>query len=497
MGSFSDRYGSKQDSTTYTIPKSQTHEEMNMVPVYDGEKIVRYVSAEDAAKIIAGDMPWPTTPENGERDGSPKSTATQEEAKLTPATPPERPGIFERSEKYKNVDLNPPAAPAMRPSAGPMTSIYASRIRQRPDISAGGEAGINKTIISAMGGGQGAMNEYNQGRTPEARASALRGIWSAGGVPVIGRGGIAGYEKRNEKGEIIPFVRAQVQDGRGVSGVFGTRGVDTGIVPGSEEAQARDVAMAARGSSSGVYGSPTVPYARLPPLRMSPTREKAMRGGVFNTVMPVKQPPQSIEDVKFRQEMALQGLKNEGELATARAQQEALTQREQAAAQQKMTEAQQKEFAEAERIKTVKAGDATTPSYVIGDGGVGYHVSIEKGEQVRRPFTPEETSAYKKSKSVTDLLSRKLESDNKSAVEWVYYSRTGKNREGKPAVPALINGGRELALVPIENIYDYEDVDKEGNPIYTNTLLSDIPFGNDLLNQTIQKTSSRLIKTKQ
>ncbi|MBP7431838.1 MAG: hypothetical protein KBC05_20575, partial [Candidatus Hydrogenedentes bacterium] len=118
--------------------------------------------------------------------------------------------------------------PIQQPNQGPMSGIYGSRAMNQAE----------KRGLEIRGGGLGLAKAYNEAapRSVE-RADTLNSIWQRGGVPVIGGG----------------KERAAVQDFGGAD--RSVRGIDTGILAGSPEAEARQARMDASGRGD-VYGRP-------------------------------------------------------------------------------------------------------------------------------------------------------------------------------------------------------------------------------------------------
>lgn len=118
--------------------------------------------------------------------------------------------------------------PIQQPNQGPMSGIYGSRSLNPAE----------KRGLEIRGGGLGLAKAYNEAapRSVE-RADTLNSIWQRGGVPVIGGG----------------KERAAVQDFGGAD--RSVRGIDTGILAGSPEAEARQARMDASGRGD-VYGRP-------------------------------------------------------------------------------------------------------------------------------------------------------------------------------------------------------------------------------------------------
>jgi hypothetical protein len=128
------------------------------------------------------------------------------------------------------VSQAPQATPA-RPT-GPMSTIIAPRNMSLQ------ERGFAK--------GLGLQDKYNTpGATTEERADVLSQIWERGGRPVIGR------FRKNADGTMPSD--APVQDFRGAGGVLTPRGIDTGIVAGSKEAEEHQARMD-RDGSGDIYG---------------------------------------------------------------------------------------------------------------------------------------------------------------------------------------------------------------------------------------------------
>lgn len=130
------------------------------------------------------------------------------------------------------------------------------------------------------------------------RADILREIWERGGSPIIGRGA----------------ERAPVQDFGGVD--HSPRGIDTGMRVGSPEALAHAERLAQHQNQSGIYGSPTAPYARL-----APTRGSRGGGGLFTGDRVIRRP--SREDRAHQQALELARIPAEAQAETARANLEA------------------------------------------------------------------------------------------------------------------------------------------------------------------------------
>ena len=133
------------------------------------------------------------------------------------------------------VQMTPGEASRQRPNedtpyqfmnTGPMSTIYADR--QMTDEE--------KAQLQAQGGGVGLRDTYNTADSSKERAAALGEIWKKGGVPVIGYG--------NKRARAVDFMGQNVMQ---------TRGIDTGIRPGTPEAEAHAAALAAH-QSGDVYG---------------------------------------------------------------------------------------------------------------------------------------------------------------------------------------------------------------------------------------------------
>lgn len=134
------------------------------------------------------------------------------------------------------VQMTPGEASRQRPNAaspanqgnrqGPMSLIYADRPMTEAE----------KAQLEEQGGWSGLRDRYNNTNNQQERAAVLREIWKMGGVPVIGYG--------NKRARAVDFMGQNVMQ---------TRGIDTGIRPGSPEAEAHAAALAAH-QSGDVYG---------------------------------------------------------------------------------------------------------------------------------------------------------------------------------------------------------------------------------------------------
>ena len=221
------------------------------------------------------------------------------------------------------------------------------------------------------------VNYYNQAEAgSQDRADALRVIWGKGGVPVIGSG----------------KERAGVQNFRGVGTGLAARGIDTGMAPGSPEAEAHAAALAAHKNQSGIYGSPEAPYARLAPLRTNRGDGLFSRGRVTRNL--------SKEDQKLERAIKLQQAQNEGQVGAA-SQYAKAAETDRAAsredrnariAEENIARQQQRED-EAALARQIAEADAAAPVRQVGKDGLPYSVWTENGRVKRELAIPKEDVA--------------------------------------------------------------------------------------------------------
>lgn len=275
------------------------------------------------------------------------------------------------------------------------------------------------------------VNYYNQAEAgSQDRADALRAIWGKGGVPVIGSG----------------KARAGVQDFRGVRSAMTSRGIDTGMVPGTPEAEAHVAALAKHENQSGIYGSPTAPYARLAPLRANSGDGLFSRGRVTRNL--------SKEDQKLERAIKLQRAQNEGQIGAARQYVEGQIIDRQASREERAAGRAAEAQAENERMTMAEAAAEQARQQAVdyasradeivdmGYGRMGWQSYDKNGVPQKKEFSETDQRDYDLARSLAPQVRNTINRDTFAAV-------AASKKTNAPQMFAYDRQENKIVVIPV------------------------------------------------